>query len=358
VKIAGAVKICGGNDVKDKKRLAFIIADNFQDEEGVSPYKFLRKNGFEIDYIAIKKGKCKGKYGRESVEAKLSFDDVSAENYAGIIIPGGAAPELLRVYEPAVNFTKHFIENEKIVAAICHGPQVLISTGLMQGRHLTSYVGIRDDIKFAGAIYSDETALQDGNIITARTPDDLETFNHAILWELNFSKKSSGQAEFVKASTPASVLKLSILKEIAAHVFYSEMAKNSRSEHVSSKFMFLSANERDHVNYCQSILKKMSGGLFYTNVKLFSNPGFANDISNLTLKDVLNHSLEAEKNSYSIYADAANRTKSAGLKKIFEMLASEEQHHMQMIETEIKSGEPHSLSSAIEKISCNMQNEW
>ncbi len=342
----------------DKKRLAFIIAENFQDEEGVSPFKFLKKNGVEVDYIALKPGKYKGKYGRETVDVKLGFSDVSAENYDGIIIPGGAAPEYLRVQDIAINFTRHFIENEKIVAAICHGPQVLISTGLMGGICMTSYVGIRDDLKFAGARYSDETTLQDGNVITARTPDDLEVFNQAILCELLSGEKLSVKSSAAKADRPSSVLKLSICKEITANVFYTEMAKNSTSENVSSKFMFLAANEKDHVGYCQGLLKKMSGGLLYTNTKLFMNKNFAKDVSNLPLKDVLNYALDAERESYAIYTGAAKKTKDKNIKKIWEMLADEEKHHMQMIDTEIKSAEPHSLSSALEMIPYNMQDQW
>jgi len=340
------------------KKVAFIIAQNFQDEEGVSPYKFLTENKIKVEYIGLKKGECKGKYGREKVKVAKTFDDVSAGDYDGVIIPGGAAPEILRVEEKVLDFVKHFITNDKLVAAICHGPQVLISTGLMTGRHLTSYIGIRDDLRFAGAVYSDEVTLQDDKLITARTPDDLETFNHAILWALTEEDHHFTKAELTKDITPSAALKIAIRKEITANVFYGVMARNSKNESLSSKFMFLAANERDHINFCQAALKQMTKGLVYTNSNLFAHTNFAKDISNLPLKDVLNYSLEAEKEANALYTAAAKRSSNAGMKKLFNMLAAEEAGHIQMIDGEMHSHEPRSSNSALEMIPYNMEDQW
>jgi len=340
------------------KKVAFIIAQNFQDEEGVSPYKFLTENKIKVEYIGLKKGECKGKYGREKVKVAKTFEDVSAGDYDGVIIPGGAAPEILRVEEKVLDFVKHFINNDKLVAAICHGPQVLISTGLMTGRHLTSYVGIRDDLRFAGAVYSDEATLQDDKLITARTPDDLETFNHAILWALTEEDHHFTKTELTKEITPSAALKIAIRKEITANVFYGVMARNSRNESLSSKFMFLAANERDHITFCQTALKQMTKGLVYTNSNLFCHTNFAKDISNLPLKDVLNYSMEAEKEANALYTAAAKRASCAGMKKLFNLLAAEEAGHMQMIDIEMHSHEPRSSNSAIEMIPYNMEDQW
>jgi len=95
----------------------------------------------------------------------------------------------------------------------------------MAGRHLTCYVGIRDDLKFAGAVYSDEMTLQDDKIITARTPDDIDTFNHSILWAITQEDRHFAKSSLTKETTPIAAFKIAIRKEIAANVFYSEMAK-------------------------------------------------------------------------------------------------------------------------------------
>jgi len=340
------------------KKVAFIIAQNFQDEEGVSPFKFLTENKIKVEYIGLEKGECKGKYGREKVKVAKTFEDVSAGDYDGVIIPGGAAPEILRCEEKVLDFVRYFINNDKLVAAICHGPQVLISTGLMTGRHMTCYVGVRDDLRFAGAVYNDEVTLQDDKLITARTPNDLETFNHAILWAITQEDRHFTKSELTKDITPTAALKIAIRKEITANVFYGTMARNSKNENLSSKFMFLAANERDHITFCQTALKQMTKGLVYTNSGLFNHVNFAKDISNLPLKDVLNYSMEAEKEANALYTAAARRASCAGMKKLFNMLAAEEEEHMRMIDNEIHSNEPHGSSSAIEMIPYNMADQW
>jgi len=111
--------------------------------------------------------------------------------------------------------------------------------------------------------------------------------------------------------------------------------------------MFLAANERDHMTIFQNALKQMAKGLVYTDSKLFKNVNFVKDISNLSRKEVLNYAMDAEKEANALYSAAAKRASCAGMKKLWTMLASEEQGHMKMIENEMHSDEPHSYSSAL-----------
>ena len=167
------------------KRIALLIDNNYQDEEGVEPKIFLESNGFQVEYIGIEKGIKKGKFGRNFVTAGKTFSETNPNAYEAIIIPGGAAPEYLRVNDLVIDWVKKFLDTGKLVAAICHWPQVLISADACKGRHMTCYVGIRDDIKLAGAIYEDKEVLIDGNFITSRKPEDIPAFNKAILQYLS-----------------------------------------------------------------------------------------------------------------------------------------------------------------------------
>ena len=123
------------------------------------------------------------KKGERYVTKELS--DIKPEDVDAIVIPGGYSPDSLRIIPEVLDFIKRAHEQGKIVAAICHGPQVLISAGLVKGRRVTSYRAVKDDLVNAGAIYIDEPAVRDGNIITARVPDDLPEFCRLIIEALS-----------------------------------------------------------------------------------------------------------------------------------------------------------------------------
>ncbi|MDI6892328.1 MAG: type 1 glutamine amidotransferase domain-containing protein [Actinomycetota bacterium] len=162
------------------KRIAFLIGPAFQDEEGTEPRKYLVGKGAEVVYIGPQKTVYRGKYGRAKVKVDKTFDRVRPDEFDAVIIPGGSAPEHLRVEKVAVNFVRDFIELGRPLAAICHGPQMLISADSLKGRTITCYEGIRDDVKLAGAKYVDEPVVVDGNLITSRKPSDIPMFNEAI----------------------------------------------------------------------------------------------------------------------------------------------------------------------------------
>lgn len=165
------------------KRVAVVIAKNFEDIEATDPIRVLEHAGAEVVLIGIERGRVEGKKG-VVLEATMTFDELDGATEASfdaLVIPGGGAPENLRIYQPAVDFTKRFVESGKPVASICHGPQLLISAGALKGRMTTCVNKIRDDVMNAGATYVDEALVVDGNLISSRTPADMDVFNQAIV---------------------------------------------------------------------------------------------------------------------------------------------------------------------------------
>jgi deglycase len=162
-----------------KPRVAMVLAKNFEDSEAISPKAHLESLGAEVTTIGVERGTVEGKKGA-SLAVERTFAETAPDAYDLLVIPGGGAPENLRIDDDAVAFTRAFVESGKPVAAICHGPQLLISADVLGGRTLTSVNKIRDDVKNAGARYVDEPLVVDGNLITSRTPSDLPAFNDAI----------------------------------------------------------------------------------------------------------------------------------------------------------------------------------
>lgn len=161
------------------KKVAVALANNYEDIEATSPIEALQQAGASVTIVGIEKGEITGKKGdRQTADA--TFADVSPDDFDMLLIPGGGSPENLRIDDAAVSFTREFMNSGKPVAAICHGPQLLISAKVVTGRKLTSVNKIRDDIVNAGGLYVDEELTEDGNLITSRTPDDLPAFNKAI----------------------------------------------------------------------------------------------------------------------------------------------------------------------------------
>ncbi|MCX7913204.1 MAG: type 1 glutamine amidotransferase [Thermodesulfovibrionales bacterium] len=152
-----------------------ISADNFEDTELLVPFYRLKEEGIEVDIVSMKKGKIRGKHGYE-IEANKNLKDINPQDYNILILPGGKAPEVIRKEKEALDIARHFFEKNKPVAAICHGPQTLISAGLLKGRHATCYRTVAEELKASGAIYEDKEVVVDGNLITSRQPSDLPAF--------------------------------------------------------------------------------------------------------------------------------------------------------------------------------------
>lgn len=166
------------------KRVAVVLARNFEDIEATSPIEALEAAGAEITIIGTSTGPIEGKKGAV-LDATKTFADVKPEDFDMLLIPGGGAPENLRIDDQAVAWTKSFTESSRPVGAICHGAQLLISADVLVGRTVTAVNKIRDDIRNAGGTYVDEALVIDGNLITSRVPDDLPTFNDALVNALN-----------------------------------------------------------------------------------------------------------------------------------------------------------------------------
>lgn len=159
------------------KKVLIITGDNCDDSEILYPYYRMIEEGYEVDVASHCVTEIKAKY-HFKINSNLAVADVSAKEYDGLILPGGSAPEKLRINDDVVRITKEFFESEKPIAAICHGPQILISAGVTKGVKMTCYPGIRDDLINAGAVYTDEKAVADKKIVTSRRPDDLPYFMH------------------------------------------------------------------------------------------------------------------------------------------------------------------------------------
>ena len=166
-----------------RKRVAMVLAKNFEDSEAIEPKAALEAEGAEVTIIGIEPGVIDGKKGG-SLRVDTTFTNLTEDQFQSfdlLVIPGGGAPENLRIYEPAVEFTRRFVESGRPVGSICHGPQLLISANVLRGRTTTCVNKIRDDVINAGARYVDEPLVEDGNLISSRVPADLPVFNEALL---------------------------------------------------------------------------------------------------------------------------------------------------------------------------------
>lgn len=167
----------------ERQHVLILSADRFEDSELLQPYQQLLDKGLVVDVASLKAGTIRGKHGME-IAVNLPVDEVVADNYDMLILPGGKAPEELRKHQRVLDIARQFFRQNKPVAAICHGPQILISAGLMQDRTATAYPSVADEMKEAGAHYRDAEVVVDGNLITARRPADIPAFMREVMAHL------------------------------------------------------------------------------------------------------------------------------------------------------------------------------
>ena len=165
-------------------KVAILIEDQYQVLEVWYPYLRLREDG--IDAVLVGTGRKKEYSSKEGypAEEELSIKKVKAEDFAGVVIPGGYAPDFLRRHEEVNRFVKEMFDKGKVVASICHGGWVLVSAGVLKGKKATSFSAIKDDVVNAGAQFLDKEVVVDGNLITSRNPYDLPAFCREILTKL------------------------------------------------------------------------------------------------------------------------------------------------------------------------------
>ncbi|MER9950785.1 type 1 glutamine amidotransferase domain-containing protein [Mesorhizobium sp. M0047] len=162
------------------KRVAILATNGFEQAELEVPLKKLREAGAEVDVVSLASGKIKGwdhkDWGREVPVDKI-LDETRADDYDAIVLPGGVInPDLLRIEPKLLNFIKSFWSANKVVGAICHAPWLLVETGIVKGRRVTSYKSIKTDVINAGGVWEDSAVVTDQGLVTSRNPGDLDAF--------------------------------------------------------------------------------------------------------------------------------------------------------------------------------------
>lgn len=170
------------------KRIAILATNGFEESELKSPKEAMEKEGFQVDIVSPQAGKIKGWSDgnwSNSYDVDKTLNEVRADEYHALVLPGGVInPDQLRRNEDALIFVRDFFNQRKPVAAICHAPQILISAGVVEGRKLTSYYSIKDDLVNAGANWVNEAVVVDEGLVTSRNPEDLPAFNSKLIEEI------------------------------------------------------------------------------------------------------------------------------------------------------------------------------
>ena len=166
-------------------KVALLATTGFEQVEMTKPRKALDEAGATTHLVSPESGSIKAWDGDDwgdEFEVDRTLDAAQPGDYDALVLPGGVLnPDLLRVNDDAIAFIRSFFDAGKPVAAICHGPWTLIEAGVVEGRRMTSYKSIKTDVKNAGAHWVDEAPVTDGNLVTARNPDDIPDFNEAML---------------------------------------------------------------------------------------------------------------------------------------------------------------------------------
>jgi protease I len=173
----------------NNKKVAMLTEEGFEQVELTSPKEALEASGATVDVISPKSGKIKAwnetDWGIE-IDVDKQLSDVNPDDYDALVLPGGVLnPDKLRQNKDAVAFVSAFLDEGKPVAAICHGPQILIETGMISGRTLTSYPSLQTDFKNAGANWVNQEVVVDKGLVTSRTPKDLDAFNQKTIEEIS-----------------------------------------------------------------------------------------------------------------------------------------------------------------------------
>jgi protease I len=175
------------SEILKNRKIAILMTDGFEEVEFTKPREILQQEGADIEVISDKAGKVKAwnhtDWGGEYTVDK-TLEEADSEDYDGLLLPGGVLnPDKLRQNQKAISFTKSFFQEGKPIAAICHGPQLLIETGAVTGRKMTSYPSIKKDLQNAGAHWVDQEVVVDKGLVTSRKPDDIPSFNKKMVEE-------------------------------------------------------------------------------------------------------------------------------------------------------------------------------
>lgn len=157
-------------------RVAVLTGEGLHDMETLAPIAYLSNRGAHVTVIGIEPGVVKAYNSDIKVRVQRSVDDVTVHDFDALVLPGGRAPDKIREHEGVVGFAGDFFRTGKPVAAICHGPQILVTAGVLEGFETTCISSIADEVEDAGAEYKDEEVVRDRNLITSRLPEDIPAF--------------------------------------------------------------------------------------------------------------------------------------------------------------------------------------
>jgi protease I len=177
----------------DKGKIVCLLADGFEDSEFQIPCDWLSAAGYTVEVIGARAGDVlQGEKGRETAVVDLSIDEADVDSYEGMLIPGGHSPDILRADDRFVEFVRAFDATGRPLAAVCHGPQILLTAELQAGRTLTAWPTVQGDLRQAGAHVVDRDVVVDDNWITSRKPADLEAFTAKFVEELGELEQRGG----------------------------------------------------------------------------------------------------------------------------------------------------------------------
>lgn len=169
----------------NKARVLMIATDGFENDELFKPRQALLDAGATVTLASIKTDAIQGEKAGEkadTIKPDMTIDDVDTDDYDALVLPGGVGnPDRMRMEERAIEIVTEFMDDDKLVAAICHAPWLLAEADVIDGRRLTSWPSVRTDLSNAGATVVDEEVVVDGNLITSRKPDDIPAFNAAVI---------------------------------------------------------------------------------------------------------------------------------------------------------------------------------
>lgn len=175
-----------------EKRIAILATNGFEESELKSPKEYLEQQGWTAEIVSPESGNIRSwaskDWGPDYI-VDITLDEANASDYDALVLPGGVInPDKLRTEEKALAFVKAFFAAGKPVAAICHGPQTLISADVVRGRKMTSYPSVKQDLINAGAIWFDREVVTDKGLVTSRSPEDLPAFNKKMVEEIREGK--------------------------------------------------------------------------------------------------------------------------------------------------------------------------
>ena len=167
------------------KRIAILATNGFEQSELMDPRESLKTAGYAVDVVSPEAGSIRGwkdKDWGDTVDVDVALADGDAKDYDALVLPGGVInPDKLRMDPAALDFIRAFADDDKVIAAICHAPWLLVETGIAKDRDVTSWPSVRTDLENAGGRWRDEAVVEDGNLITSRKPEDIPAFSRAVI---------------------------------------------------------------------------------------------------------------------------------------------------------------------------------